>query len=119
MAAGDITYTNPGGESADKPFASGSFESDISEAINIICGFQPSRIELFLVDADATANTYNVWFKGMAASTTAYFADGGDLTFPTTLGPVVYSGSDGEGFTVPAGQTGAADSDVTYWCAWR
>lgn len=119
MAVGDITYSNPGGESGDKAFASGTLVVDADAAATIICGFQPSMIEYYLVDAGATAHAHIRWVKGMAASTHARIADAGDLTFPTTLGPVVYSGSSGEGFTIPANQTGAADSDVIHWIAWR
>lgn len=119
MATGDVTYTHKGGEAQAFPFASGSFESDISEIIKVYCGFQPSRIELYLVDADATANTINIWFKGLAEASSVLMSDGGDITYPTTLGAYPLSDATGEGFYVPAGQTGAADDDVTYWVAWR
>jgi hypothetical protein len=119
MAVGDITYTNPGGELATSAFASGKLIVDADAAANIICGFQPTRVELLLVDAGATANTMMIWNNAMPDGTYALISDGGDLTFPTTLGVTVYSGASGEGFTIPANQTGAADSDVIYWTAWR
>lgn len=122
MAVGDITYTNKGGESGNKVLASGSLVVDANAAANILCGFQPSRVELMLVDADATANTIMIWHSSMTAGTYCLISDGGDVTFPTSLGVVPYGddyGDTGEGFTIPANQTGAADSDVIYWTAWR
>lgn len=118
MAVGDITYTSYD-ELGSSAIATGSIIVDAASAANILCGFQPKRVELMLIDAGATANTMMIWTNSMTAATYALISDGGDLTFPTSLGVVVYSGTDGEGFTIPANQTGAADSDVIHWTAYR
>ena len=120
MAVGDITYTNSGGESANKVVANGSLIVDADAAANIVCGFQPSVVILFLIDAGATANTAMIYTSSMTDGTYALISDGGDLTYPTSLGVVAYSATGvGEGFTIPANQTGAADSDVIHWIAFR
>ena len=119
MAVGDITYTNGGGMENVKSVATGSLIVDADAAAKIYCGFQPSRVELLLKDAGATANTMMIWTNAMATAAYALISDAGDLTFPTSLGVAVLSDSGGEGVTIPANQTGAADSDVIYWTAWR
>jgi len=143
MAVGDITYTNKGGELVGKACANGSVIVDADAAVNVIVGFVPSVIILFLIDAGATANTMMIYTSSMTDATYALISDGGDLTFPTSLGTVPYgdttddtrnsptasgSGYDpagsyestaGTGFTIPANQTGAADSDVIHWIAFR
>ena len=122
MAVGDITYSNLNAMSGEGAFASGTLIVDANAAATIICGFQPSRIELILADAGGSADSYDIWFLGMTAGTTMHMDNAGAITFPTTLGPTVYAGTvagNSEGFTIPADQTGAADSDVIYWCAWR
>ena len=122
MAAGDITYSNPGGESTNKAFASGRVLADADTAINVICGFQPSRIELWYKDTGATTkDAFVLWFKGMTA---AYYWNtvlaSGACTLTTSGGPIVYAGTAGvaEGFTIPAGLQDA-DSDIIDWIAWR
>ena len=119
MAVGDITYTNYGGEAANTVVANGSIIVDADAAANIICGFKPSVVMLFLIDAGATANTAMIYTSSMADGTYALISDGGDLTYPTSLGVVEYDGTSGQGFTIPANQTGAADSDVIHWLAFR
>ena len=135
MAAGDITYSNVGGQSNDKAFASGRVLADADTAINVPCGFIPSRIELWYKDTGATTKDACVlWFKGMTA---AYYWNtvlaSGACTLTTSGGPVVYGdtsddtfstptgGSEdatGQGFTIPAGLMDA-DSDIIDWIAWR
>ena len=122
MAAGDITYTNKGGKSNDgKAFASGRVLADADTAINVICGFQPSRIELWYKDTGATTKDACVlWFAGMTA---AYYWNtvlaSGACTLTTSGGPIVYNTAEvGEGFTIPAGLQDA-DSDIIDWIAWR
>lgn len=119
MAVGDITYTNPGGDSNVKSFASGTLVVDADAAAKIYCGFRPSRVELILADAGGTADAVLIWHSSMAAGTHLRVGNDGELTFPTSLGVTMLSDSGGEGFTIPANQTGAADSDVIYWTAWR
>ena len=123
MATGDITYSNAGGESADKAFASGIYVLDISEDTNIICGFQPSKVVLNLKDAGATAHAIVTWIKGMTAGDYQLISDGGDITYDVDYGPIVYSGTAGEGFTIPSDlvttDLSAADDDIMYWEAWR
>jgi len=121
MATGDITYTHKAGASAESAFASGKIEVDASEAVNVICGFQPSMIEFYYKDTGAVTNDVHIkWFAGMTAAN--YFnsvLDGTNVTtMVTSAGPVVYTDTDGEGFTIPAAlQT--TDDDVIYWIAWR
>ncbi|MBM3494132.1 MAG: hypothetical protein FJX72_07415 [Armatimonadetes bacterium] len=119
MAVGDITYTNPGGAENVKGFASGSLVVDADAAANIYCGFQPSRVELILADAGGGADAVLIYHNSMAAGTHLRIGNDGELTFPASLGVTMLSDSGGEGFTIPANQTGAADSDVIYWTAWR
>jgi len=121
MAAGDITYANAGGQSNDKAFASGRVLADADTAINVIVGFQPSRIELWYKDTGATTvDAFVLWFKGMTA---AYYwntvLSTGACTLTTSGGPIVYAVTGaGEGFTIPAGLQDA-DEDIIDWIAWR
>lgn len=132
MAAGDITYTNPGGAAGVSAFASGSFEFDVSEITYVICGFVPSMIKLYVVDAGNTYTQEVTWFKGMTAG--AYYSllhSSGAVTTGASGGPTVYGDTSddvygagetatGQGFQVPAGfPSNIVDSDVCYWQAWR
>ena len=68
MAAGDITYSNVGGEARVKSFASGIVSADADTAINVIVGFVPSRIVLHYKDTGAVTNDVKIeWFKGITA----------------------------------------------------
>jgi hypothetical protein len=118
MAVGDITY-NGGGMENVKAVATGKLIVDADAAAKIYCGFQPSRVELILADAGGTADAVLIFHASMAAGTHLRVGNDGELTFPTSLGVTMLSDSGGEGFTIPANQTGAADSDVIYWTAWR
>ena len=124
MAVGDITYTHKAGASSESAFASGSLSVDASEVANIICGFQPSMIEFYYKDSGAVTNDiYCRWFLGMTAAnyykTTMIVGTTTDITsLETSGGPVVYTDTDGEGFTIPAALQ-ATDSDTIYWIAWR
>ena len=131
MAAGDITYSNPGGEAAVKAFASGIVSADADTAINVICGFVPSKIVLYYKDTGATTvDRIMTWVKGMtAAHYWSLLNSTGVVTVATSGGPVVYGdtsddvyGSEesatGQGFTIPAGLMDA-DEDTIYWEAWR
>jgi hypothetical protein len=124
MAAGDVTYTHPAGAQAHSAFASGSLTCDADTAINVLCGFQPTMIELHYKDSGATTvDAWICWFAGMtAANYWKVLMSTGVRTLETSGGPIVYAGSgeDGytEGFTVPAGLMDN-DADTIYWIAWR
>jgi hypothetical protein len=117
--AGTVTYTHPAGEAAPSAFASGKVVTD-GNATNVLCGFQPSRIELWY-EGVAGANAIHIWFKGETAGDYFNIAAAGTFTFEDDNGPIVYAGSgpDGytEGFTIPAAL--CTNTDVIYWCAWR
>ena len=128
MAAGDVTYSNPG---AGKDFASGIVEADASDAINVETGFVPSKIVLFYKDTGATTVDRVIeWFKGMtAANYWNTLMSTGVITLATSGGPVVYGDTQDDvygasesasfqGFTIPAGLMDA-DSDTIYWQAFR
>lgn len=131
MAAGDITYSNPGGEAAVKAFASGIVSADADTAVNVICGFVPSQIILFYKDTGATTVDRVIqWFAGMTAG---YYwntvMSTGVITLITSNGPTVYGDTSddvygagesatGQGFTVPSALEDA-DEDTIYWQAWR
>ena len=131
MAAGDITYSNVGGEARVKSFASGIVWADADTAINVSVGFVPSRIQLVYKDTAATTVDQVIdWFKGMTA--TNYWKtlmSDGVMTLETSGGPVVYGDTSddtwptsesatGAGFTIPAGLQDA-DSATIYWIAHR
>ena len=115
MTDGDITYSNPGCHSGDKPFASGIYEGSAAD-IDIICGFQPSRIVIH----NDTDDTEFMWMLGVTAGCVFRYTSAGAKTLETGLvGPIVLAGSGGEGFTVPALATEMnTASDVCYWEAW-
>jgi hypothetical protein len=113
MANGDITYTNPGGQSINKALSSGLYIGSGAE-LNIIVGFQPSKIVLH----NDTDDTEFVWFAGMAAGTMFQYTSAGAKTM-ITGGPTVYAGADGEGFTVPTTAVLNTAADLVYWEAYR
>ena len=119
MAVGDITYTNGGGMASLPAIATGKLIVDADAAAKIYCGFKPSRVELLLADAGTSADAMLIWTAAMAAGAHLRVANDGELSFPTSLGVTVLEDSTGFGFTIPANQTGAADSDVIYWTAFR
>jgi len=144
MAAGDITYSNPGAQSGDKAFASGLVSADADTAINVLVGFVPSMVQLVYKDTAATTYDREVrWFKGMPVGyMVESYMDDGAAVLQTSGGPTVYGDTtddapnsptghgtgyapagtheetSGTGFTIPAAfmQT---DEDVIYWVAWR
>jgi len=127
MAGQAITYDNSGGAGLYGAFASGTLTADDTTpvAVNILCGFQPSRIYLFNTDTLQESE----WIKGMPAG--YYRKVLSDVTsYPTSGGPVVYAGASAtgstdtppsggysEGFTIPAALQAA--SDVIVWVAYR
>lgn len=135
MANGDITYSNPGAESAHKAFASGIYEGLATADIAILCGFVPAKI---VIHNDTDDTTY-VWFKGMTQGQMFQYAAAGDKTLETVtgapvpitsdasvLGESLYDGAayfapDGEGFYIPLGTTTVLNTtgDKVYWEAWR
>lgn len=119
MAVGDITYTNKGGNETFSAIATGSLVVDADAAANIICGFHPSMVMLILADAGGTADALLIRTESMTAAHHLRVANDGELTLPTSLGITAYTGTGGLGFTIPANQTGAADSDVIHWIAFR
>ena len=120
MAVGDITYTNKGGNEPFSAIATGSLIVDADAAANIICGFHPSRVELIIQDANGV-ETLAIWTNSMTSGHYLSIKSHADtqVTIPTSLGVVVYTGTDGLGFTIPANQTDVADSDVIHWTAFR
>ena len=114
MANGDITYSNPGGDSNVQAFASGKFVG-VAAATNIICGFQPNKIILYN-HTDASKFT---WVKGMTAGHFFQVVTAGTQTVVTSGGPTVYSGSSGEGFTIPNTAVFNTAADDITWEAWR
>lgn len=128
MAAGDITYSNPG---SGKNFASGIVLADASDDVNVLCGFVPTRIVLYYKDTAATTVDRVIeWFKGMTAGN--YWntlMSTGVITLVTSNGPLVYGDTSddvygasesatGQGFTIQ-NEIEDADSDIIYWQAWR
>ena len=128
MAAGDITYSNPG---AGKDYASGIALADADKALNIEVGFVPTKITIHYKDTAATTvDRVFEWFKGMTAG--YYWStlqSTGAITEATSGGPIVYGDTQDDvygssesgsfqGFTIPAGLQDA-DSDIMYWEAWR
>ena len=120
-----ITYTNEGGVQPYCAFASGSVVLDVSEDLEVYCGFQPSMIQIFLEDAGGTVNGKVEWFSGIPAGEYLNTADAGDITWGASGGPTVIPESPtettGAGFTVPTAllDTLGDDDDVLYWIAWR
>ena len=122
-----ITYTHP--HSGQSAFASGSIVLDVSEALSVYVGFVPSKIVLYLKDADTTENAICTWVKGMTAGTYMLTAAAGEVTFPAVADPVdltTIPESDtettGAGFAATAAlftALSAADDDVMYFEAWR
>jgi len=127
MANGEITYTNPGGESSNKAFASGSYTGS-GAAINILVGFVPSKIVIH----NDTDNTEFVWFAGIAEGSMFQYTSAGAKTL-ITGGPTLYgdtaddvwngsggdSNANGHGFTVPATAVLNTAADDCYWEAYR
>ena len=122
MAAGDVTYSHPGGKENYSSFASGTVSADADTAVNVICGFKPNKITLYYKDTGATTNDVQIiWFTGMTA---AYYwnilMSTGVMTLVTSGGPVAYDGTNeiSDGFTIPAGLMDT-DEDTIYWIADR
>lgn len=115
-----ITYTNKGGQGAFPAIATVKVTLDVSEALNIVCGFHPSRAEIVMIDVtDGSANFMGIWTPDMTAAHYVHITQAGVISEATSLGPAVYSGTDGLGITYPASQTGAADNDVAYITLYR
>ncbi len=138
MATGDITYTQNNCTLDTGAFACGTIEIDADVAKNVIVGFVPTMIELYVKDTGATTIDQVIkWWRGMTAG---YYwktlMSTGAITLETSGGPTVYGDTSddgnppqdayeshsetGQGFTVPAGlPSGLADGDMIYWKAWR
>lgn len=128
MATEAITYSNPGGESSHKAFASGLLTSD-GTAADIICGFVPSRIVLY--DYTGTNPDVYIWVKGLAVSncfkitgSTGVITKGvtavallGDTQDDTWDGTGGDSYASGHGFQIPAALL--TDADTWAWEAYR
>ena len=128
MANGDVTYSNPGSGDGNNAYASGKYTGiGSSAAINVICGFQPSRIAIY----NDTDDCWFVWFKGIAAGSMLQSINDGTQSL-VTGGPVVFAGKIGsfdgtnpvapaaEGFTIPAASSALNTAgDDCYWEAWR
>ena len=126
MAARDVTYSNPAGNLATGAFASGLVLADASDPINVLCGFKPSKVELYYKDSGGTANKIVIWVKGMTEDVGgindeyALIGDAGDVAFPGSGGILIYEGDadNTEGFTIAAALMDA-DNDNIFWVAHR
>ena len=98
MATEAITYSHPAGATAESAFASGLLTTD-GTAVNIICGFQPTKI--VLTDYTETNVDIVLWVKGQPVASSTFLTGSTGVTTKVT-GPAVYSDTDGEGFTIPA-----------------
>lgn len=128
MAGAAITYDNQAGAAnLYGAFASGTYTADDTTpvAVNILCGFEPSKIVLF----NETTAERTEWAKGMTAADYIKTVTAGTQTYETSGGPVVYAGAadtsavdshDGgtpAGFTIPAALQAA--SNLLHWQAYR
>jgi len=117
-AVGDVTYTV---RYRDGSFASGTVEADSNGVTNVCIGFQPSRIEIYVNDADERHDDGTIiWQSSMGAG---YFQSKADSSWYRSAGGLlaVYAGAadSAEGFTITATGLGLEDSDILHWCAWR
>ncbi len=122
MANGDITYSNPGGHSGNKAFASGKYTGEAASNIDILCGFTPAKIHVW----NETDGYGFTWFEGMTQGTMIQVkGDDGVTTLETVTGaPVPLTpalSTAGAGFRVPLGSDTVlnTDADDCYWEAWR
>ena len=131
MATELITYSNDGGQSNDKAFASGLLTSDGTIA-NITVGFVPSKIVLYDLTNATNPDVY-IWVKGLAVTNclkitgatgvitkgvtaVAMYGDTSDDTI--TLGEHMdIEETSGTGFSIPAALL--SDADTWAWEAWR
>ena len=122
MANGEITYSNPGGEMNSKALASGKYTGLATANIDIICGFTPSKIEIW----NETDGYGFEWFTGITqGSMLQTVGSTGVKTLETITGapvPLTKALSEaGQGFRVPLGTTTVINTtaDDCYWAAWR
>ena len=118
-----ITYSNEGGVMPYPAFASGSVAGDHTEDALVYCGFQPSKIVLFVHDTnDESANYIVTWTAGMTVGKYQKISVAGVLTLEASGGPTVIAESPtettGAGFTIPAALILDASTAV-YYEAWR
>lgn len=123
MAGQAITYDNDGGSNLYGAFASGTLTADDTTpvAVNVLVGFQPTRIVLF----NETTAAKTEWWTGMTAADYIKTVTAGTQTYETSGGPVVYAGAaadgagsgESEGFTIPAALQAA--SNLIHWVAYR
>jgi len=117
MAAGDVVYTAYD-QSGSRPFAVGMLTCDADADVTVYCGFQPSMIEWYYVDAGATLNAKLYYTQAMAAGEYIKVVAAGDITFESSGGPALVSDTTGEGFSIPNALMDN-DADEIYWTAWR
>jgi len=130
MATEAITYSNVGGQSNDKAFASGLLTSDGTEA-TIDLGFIPSKIVLY--NYTGTNPDVYIWTAGLVYTNTlkitgstgvitkgvtgpSLVGDTSDDTYPHP-GPPTYETGSVMGFSIPAALL--TDADTWLWEAWR
>lgn len=128
MATELITYSNPGGESSNKAFASGLLTSDGS-IVTILCGFVPTKI--IITDYTGTNPDIITWVKGMAITAAHLLTGSTGVVTKGITGPYPYgdteddtwdgtggdSTTDGHGFVIPAALL--TDADTWMWEAYR
>ena len=122
MAIADnvVTYSSYGSDTLQSFACGKAAMGDVTAICPVYCGFQHRRIELIMIDeTDGSADMINIWQLGITAASTIMIDNAGAITVPTTLGPTVLDNSTGEGFTIPANQTGGVNADSIYWIAWR
>jgi hypothetical protein len=126
--SGTVTKTHDGGRHEQSACTVGTLSLAIdtsASAVNVVLGFKPRMLMLFQT---APVERWHIWVNTMTHSTgapcfwhmetSAGAASGG---FHVTSGqiPTEYSGSDGEGFTLPAAFPYNVDGAAFHFVAWR
>ncbi len=121
MANGDIIYSNPGGNLIPSVFASGKYTGLQTANIDILCGFTPSKIEIW----NETDGYGFEWFTGLTQGDMLQTVGStGVKTLETVTGaPVPLTAAldaAGQGFRIPSGTTVInTTADDCYWIAYR
>lgn len=111
--ASTITYSQYPALSGPVP-ATGKIVSD-GDAVNVVVGFVPSAVWIFVVDAGGTDFAY-VWMNGMGDG--QFLMSAGAFTHAATgsqIAPYVGDNDNAKGFTVAG--TALADTDDIYFIA--
>jgi len=94
--------------------ASGTIEGT-GAAINIYCGFQPSRVEILNIDGLARGD----WTKNMPAASVIKQVTAGTMTKPTSNGITSLKDTVGEGFIIGADTDLNVSAETLEWIAYR